>query len=126
MNDTDILQHLLEIEGQAATLIDDAQAKADQRIKEAEEQNRLAFDEAYQKLATELEMEYQQSVSTIKSEYNQLLDQYRSDLAGMPRQNEDFSALAFSLLMENENTLNKVNEGELAKPLGSGLARFLS
>ena len=118
MNDTDILQHLLEIEGQAATLIDDAQAKADQRIKEAEEQNRLVFDESYQKLTAELETEYQQSVNTIKSEYNQLLDQYRSDLAGMPRQNEEFFALAFSLLMENESGLSSLH--------GSGLAGYPS
>ena len=71
-------------------------------------------------------MEYQESASTIKTEYNQLLDQYRLDLTGIPKQNEEFSALAFSLLMENECTLNKASESEFAGPLGSGLAGFPS
>ena len=103
MDDSDILQHLLEIEGQAAALVDDAQAEADRRIKEAEEQNRLVYEEAYQKLTVELEAEYQKEMDKAKAEYEQSLDEYRKSLDLMPKQNEAFSALVFSLLGEEEN-----------------------
>ena len=102
MEDSDILKHLLEIEGQAATLVDDAQAEADRRIKEAEEKNRLAFDEAYQKIMTELETEYQESQETVKIEYNKYLDEYRVSLDCMPKNNDGFNALVYSLLVDKK------------------------
>ena len=110
MDDSDILQHLLEIEGQAATLVDDAQAEADRRIKEAEEQNRLAFDEAYQKLTVELETEYQKVAGAVRDEYDKTLDEFRAGLDCMPKHNESFSALAFSLLVGKKHILNRVDE----------------
>ena len=116
MDDSDILQHLLEIENQAAVLVDDAQAEADRRIKEAEEQNRVAFDESYQKLTAELDVEYLNSADAAKKKYNKILDDYRANLDSMPRQNESFSALAFSLLMEGKCILNQANECERRFP----------
>ncbi|MCL1812204.1 MAG: hypothetical protein FWG29_01640 [Treponema sp.] len=112
MDDPDILRHLLEIENQAAILVDDAQAEADRRTKEAEEKNRIVFDESYQKLASELEAEYLNSVDAVKHEYNKILDEYRASLDSMPQQNENFSSLAFSLLMEEKCILNQANESE--------------
>jgi len=100
MEDRDVLQHLLEIEGQAAVLVDDAQAEADRRVKEAEEQNRLAYDGKYQKIVKELEAVCQKEVETAKTEYNKSLDEYRMSLDLMPRDAGAFSALAFSLLVE--------------------------
>jgi vacuolar-type H+-ATPase subunit H len=102
MEDTDILQHLLEIEGQAATLVDDAQAEADRRIKEAEEQNRIAYDKAYQQLIAELDTDYQKTADAVQAEYNLILDEYRKSLNSMPMRKEEFSALAYSLLVEGK------------------------
>ena len=102
MDDSDILQHLLEIEGQAAALVDDAQAEADRRIKEAEEQNRLAFDGAYRELTGKLETEYQKIIESVKQEYNTRLEEYRASLDKIPKRNDRFSALAFSLLVEEK------------------------
>jgi vacuolar-type H+-ATPase subunit H len=102
MDDSGILQHLLEIEGKAATLVDGAQAEADRRIKEAEEQNRLAFDEAYQKLTVELEEEYKKSIDAVKAEYEKNLDEYRAGLENMPKNQEEFSALLRSFLADKK------------------------
>jgi vacuolar-type H+-ATPase subunit H len=100
MDDPDILQHLLEIENQAAVLVDDAQAEADRRIKEAEEKNRLVFDAAYRELTGTLEAEYQKTADSVKSGYEIQLDEYRKSLDSMPKQAGAFSALVFSLLVE--------------------------
>ena len=102
MDDKDILQHLLEIEGQAAALVDDAQAEADRRVKAAEEQNRLAYDQSYQVLIAGLNKEYRKASEDVKTEYNKLIDQYRTSLKGMPMQNERFSGLAYSLLVDGK------------------------
>jgi vacuolar-type H+-ATPase subunit H len=102
MEDKDILQHLLEIEGKAAALVNDAQAEADKRIKEVEEQNRLAYDGEYQKLMAELETEYKKELKAARAEYDKSLDEYRQNLGAMPRDNSAFSALAFSLLLGEE------------------------
>ena len=104
MNDTDILQHLLEIEGQAATLVDDALAEGDRRIKEAEEKNRLFFEESYKQITEEKEADYQKAALNVKAEYDKLLDEFRTGLDQMPRHNEAFSALAFSLLLDKKCT----------------------
>jgi len=102
MDDSDILHHLLEIEGKAALLVNDAQAEADRRIKEAEEQNRLAFDETYQKVSAELEEDYKKSLDTVKTEYSKCLDEYRLSLDTMPKQNERFNNLVQALLVEKK------------------------
>jgi vacuolar-type H+-ATPase subunit H len=102
MEDKDILQHLLEIEGEAAVLVNDAQAEADKRIKEAEEQNRLAYDGEYQNLIAELETEYKKELNAARTEYDKFLDEYRQSLDAMPRDNGAFSALIFSLLLGEE------------------------
>ena len=116
MNDTDILQHLLEVEGQAATLVDDAQAKADMRIKEAEEQNRLYFEESYKQITAEKEADYQKAAVYVKAEYEKLLNEFRAELDQIPRHNEAFSALAFSLLLDNKCILNQASDNERRFP----------
>jgi regulator of protease activity HflC (stomatin/prohibitin superfamily) len=105
MEERDVLRHLLEIEGQAAVLVDDAQAEADRRVKEAEEQNHLAYDGEYQKIVAELEAVYQKEVETAKAEYNKSLDEYRMSLDAMPRDGGGFSGLAFSLLVKDSGGL---------------------
>jgi vacuolar-type H+-ATPase subunit H len=102
MEDKNILQHLLEVEGKAASLVNDAQEEADRRIKEAEEQNRLVFDGEYQKLTAELETECQKELDKTKAEYDKSLDEHRESLDAMPRDNNAFSAMAFSLLLGEE------------------------
>ncbi|MCL1815440.1 MAG: hypothetical protein FWG27_06450 [Treponema sp.] len=99
MEETNILQHLLEIEDQAALLVDDAQAEADRRIKKAEEQYRLSYDREYLAFMTELEAEYQKGLAVVKEEYDKSLSECRVDFDVMPRDNGAFSAFAFSLLV---------------------------
>jgi vacuolar-type H+-ATPase subunit H len=98
MNDTDVLQHLLEIEAQASVLVDDAQAEADRRLKSAEEQNRSFYEGQYQNLIGELEEEYHKQLEVFKSGYTKSLDEYRCSLDSMPVNTGAFSSLAFSLL----------------------------
>jgi vacuolar-type H+-ATPase subunit H len=98
MENTDVLQHLLEIESRASVLVDDAQAEADKRIRAAEEQGRLAYDRQYQDLVQKLEAEYTVQVQAIRAEYRQSLEEYRKSLDFMPLDQDAFSALALRFL----------------------------
>ncbi|MDR1931113.1 MAG: hypothetical protein LBQ44_10880 [Treponema sp.] len=98
MEDGEVLQHLLEIESKASALVDDAQAEADRRLKQAEEENRAFYDEQYRGLITELDGEYTEQIGAAKAEYKRTLDAYRLTLDAMPVNTEAFRALAFSLL----------------------------
>jgi vacuolar-type H+-ATPase subunit H len=102
MEDQNMLRHLLEIEGQAAVLVNDAQTEADRRIKEAEEQSRHAYDAEYQKYITELETQYHKEQEAVKAEYSAALDQYRLSLEDMPRDKGAFSAYVRSLLLDKK------------------------
>ena len=102
MEDTDVLRHLLGIEEQAAALVNDAESESDRRVKEAEERNRLAYDGAYQKLIADLEAEYQTNEAAAKEEYSRTLLEFRRSLETMSKRKDDFSALAFSLLVKEK------------------------
>ncbi|MDR2553556.1 MAG: hypothetical protein LBD31_10395 [Treponema sp.] len=94
-----ILQHLLEIEARAAVLVDDAQAEADRRIREAEERNRADYDEQYRQLVQELEGEFHRKLEEFRAGYDESLEEYRRGLDTLPLDTGAFSALVSSLLL---------------------------
>jgi vacuolar-type H+-ATPase subunit H len=93
-----VLGHLLKIEAEAASLVDDAQAEADRRIAEAEKQNRARYDQAYTKQAAELETAFEGEVARIRGDYQDRLDQYRKSLDAIPVDQGLFSARMDELL----------------------------
>ncbi|MDR2048620.1 MAG: hypothetical protein LBP69_04125 [Treponema sp.] len=94
----DVLRHLLEIESQAAALVDSAQAEADKRIKASEERNRERYEEEYRRRVEQLEAEYREKIGVAKAEYRTKLDAYRKKLDAMTLYFTDFSCLAEKLL----------------------------
>jgi hypothetical protein len=98
-----VLRHLLEIESKAAVLVDDAQAEADKRIKEAEERNRAGYEENYRLLVEKLDGEYRERIAGVKAGYNADLETYRSSLDATLLHQTEFSALAERLLFGVED-----------------------
>ena len=100
MEDKDVLQHLLEVEAEAASLVSDAAKEADKRIAEAEKQNRLVFDAEYAKEAEALETQYKADVVGIKEEYQRQLDDFRHGLDAIKTDTDNFSRLFESFLFD--------------------------
>jgi hypothetical protein len=90
----DVLRHLLEIESQAASLVDEAQAEADRRVAESEKENRIRYDERYGLDAAKLNEEYKTAALAVNADYKRQLDAYSSSLEAMPVQRAAFFALA--------------------------------
>jgi regulator of protease activity HflC (stomatin/prohibitin superfamily) len=103
MENHEILQHLLEIESKAATLVDDAQAEADRRISEGEKQNRARYDEQYAGEVAALEEAFAADIALARENYRRQLEEYHDSLKAMPSDTKAFFSLAEKLLVLGES-----------------------
>ena len=99
MDNKEVLDHLLEIESAAAALVNDAQAEADNRITEAEKQNRAAFDRRYVEENQRFEKEFLQLKELSRQEYQKELEIYKEKISSMHVNNDRFSNLLDSLVL---------------------------
>ncbi|MDR1956961.1 MAG: hypothetical protein LBQ30_08920 [Treponema sp.] len=98
MREQPVLRHLLQMETEAAALVDDAQAEADRRLAEGEKQNRRRYDERYGREAASIDAEYAQKRAEAQAAYQRELDAYRESLQGMICHGDRFSALVTAAL----------------------------
>jgi vacuolar-type H+-ATPase subunit H len=99
MDNKEVIDHLLKIESEAAALVNDAQAEADNRITEAEKQNRAAFDKRFLEENQRLEKEFLQSKERARQEYKKELETYKEKISSVHVNNDRFSALLDSLVL---------------------------
>jgi vacuolar-type H+-ATPase subunit H len=97
-SDKEVLRHLLNLEAEAAALVEDAQAEADRRVAEGEKQSRSRYDETYAAEVAALETAFKSETTAVKEEYKKQLDTYRDSLKALPVDRAAFSALAEQLL----------------------------
>lgn len=100
MDEQDVLRHLLEVESNAASLVNDAQAEADKRVSENEKQNRSRFDALYNEEVSVLEKDYQENITKVKSEYAENLKSYQESFNSGNINTEAFTALVESSLFK--------------------------
>ncbi|MDR2158685.1 MAG: hypothetical protein LBP23_01315 [Treponema sp.] len=100
--DRNLLRHLLDLETQAAALVEDAQAEADRRVAESEKLSRARYDEAYAAEVAALEAAYTAEITAVKADYRRQLDAYREGLKAMPVDRGAFSALAERFLLREK------------------------
>ncbi|MDR2923503.1 MAG: hypothetical protein LBU85_09215 [Treponema sp.] len=93
MDNNEVLDHLLKIEQEAAALVDDAQAEADNRITEAEKQNRAAYDKRLREENERLEKGFLQSKELARQQYQKELETYKEKISSVHVNNDRFSAL---------------------------------
>jgi F0F1-type ATP synthase membrane subunit b/b' len=102
MDEQDMLRHLLEVESDAASLVNDAQVEADKRVAENEKQYRSRFDDRYNQEVSILEKDYQEAISKVKSDYNEGLKSYRESIHTEKIDTNTFTRLAESFLFKGE------------------------
>jgi regulator of protease activity HflC (stomatin/prohibitin superfamily) len=102
MEDHEVLRHLLDIEKEAAALVDDAQAEADRRISEGEKQNRVAYDDAYSNELKALESSYAEKIAAVNEDYRKQMEKYRENLKAVSPDIKNFSSLAGKFLRVND------------------------
>ena len=98
MDEHEILRHLLDLEKEAAALIDDAQAEADRRISEGEKANRIRFDDVYARELEALESSYEEKIAAVNEDFRKQLEDYRKNLKAVSPNLKAFSSIAGKLL----------------------------
>ena len=103
MEDHEVLQRLLDIENDAADLVNGAQAEGDRRISEGEKQNRACHDEIYAGEVRALDASFAADTALTKENYKKQLDAYYESLKTMPLDTKAFFLLAEKLLIVKES-----------------------
>ena len=102
MDNHDIIQHLLNLEAEAKTLVTGAQNEADGKISEGEKQNRALYNETFTREVKSLENSLTQNAAAVKEDYRKQLEAYRESLKTMNVNMEAFSRMAEKLLIFRE------------------------
>ena len=98
-DDKNVLQHLLQLEAEASSLVDGAQAEADRRLAEAEKQCRAVYEKTYSAEVEKLEADYIRETAAIKEEYRTQLESYHNELRAQRTDTGAFSGLARQFLL---------------------------
>ena len=99
-SELDAINHLLEIERDAAILIDDAKVEAEKRVSDAKSQYNAKYKAQYEKIVSELDTKYQSSVDDISEKYNKEINAYKTQLEEKDQNEGAFSSLLDKLLFE--------------------------
>jgi vacuolar-type H+-ATPase subunit H len=99
MDNNEVLDHLLKIEAEAVALVNEAQAEADNRITEAEKQNRAAYDKRFVEENQRLEKGFLQSKELAREQFRKELETYKEKISSVQVNNDRFSSLLDSLVL---------------------------
>ena len=99
MDEHAVLQHLLDMENKAAALVNNAETQAELKISEGEKQDKLHYDEIYDRELEALEAAYAKDYADEKEKYRKQLDVYRESFNTQPVNMKAFSLLAEKLLL---------------------------
>ena len=95
----DAINHLLEVEKKASSLISDAMQEADKRISLAHLKYNSEYKTKYDKLISELDEQYEEKHDVIESKYKQEIEDYKTQLGNKTRNEEAFNSLLEKLLL---------------------------
>jgi len=93
------LDHLLEIEAEAAALVNDAQTEADRRIRENENKNQTSYEERIKAEISAQQTRLEKERDIIKSNYQKALDDYKKEISNLNIDTQRFSSLVNQYLV---------------------------
>jgi len=93
MENSNTLDHLLEIEAKASALVNDAQEEAEKRIHENEIKNQTAYEDRFKAEAQKLEDSLIKEKERLRTQYKQTLEEYCNDISNININADRFSSL---------------------------------
>jgi F0F1-type ATP synthase membrane subunit b/b' len=76
------LQQLLEVEKEAATIMEDAQKKADEMVAEAERRTRMSYNDRYREAVAVLNKDREAVLAKLQVDYDDEMVRYKGELDG--------------------------------------------
>jgi hypothetical protein len=102
MEEQKLLQHLLDIEAKAASLVEEAQALADKRVAEGDAALRKDYDARYAGEAALLEKARLSSLARTRAEYEEQLSLFQKELDAAVPDRGGFNSLLESCLFAKQ------------------------
>ncbi len=98
MAESDVIGHLISVEHEAASMMQDAQIEADKRLAAAKVQADDAYKKQYEEIIRELENKYQVCTSEISQKKQEDFKKYQEEIQQLPTDVVSFNKLLDSLL----------------------------
>ncbi len=95
----DAINHLIEVEKSASTLIDDAKIEADKRLSQARLQYNSEYKSKYDQLVMQMEADFNSKRDEIESKYKKQIDEYKASIEGKSQDEKAFDSLLEKLLL---------------------------
>ncbi|MCH5290598.1 MAG: hypothetical protein J1D88_02415 [Treponema sp.] len=96
--DADVIQHLLEVEREASTLLLDAQKEADKKNADARARAETQFKNAYSAIAATIEADEVAAKKSISQKHDKDLAAYRDGLHALEKDTDACNTLLDSFL----------------------------
>jgi F0F1-type ATP synthase membrane subunit b/b' len=90
-NSDQTLQQLLEVEKEAASIVKEAQTKADDMIAEADRQARLSYNDRYKEAVAALDKERDAAAAKLQADYDHEITHYQKELDAQKLNAEAFN-----------------------------------
>lgn len=92
-NKANVIQHLLDVEREALSLIADAETKANAQISDVQMKADADYQKRHLEIISNCEREYQEKTAAITESQNTLLSEYKAELEKLPQDTERFNKL---------------------------------
>jgi vacuolar-type H+-ATPase subunit H len=89
--EVNVINHLLDVEHQAAEMISGAQNEADKRITAFRTQAETEYKKQYDEIISKLEEDYKTRTDDIVHSHSEAIKQYKSNIENTARNNESFN-----------------------------------
>ena len=95
-----MINHLLEVEKDANSLISEAMETSEKKISEARAKYNAEYKEKTEKIIEELKNNYEASINKISEEHNRQIDEYKTYLEAKPQNYDNFEKFLDKQLFE--------------------------
>lgn len=99
-SEIDIINNLLEIEKDAASLINNAQIEAQKRVSDAKNKYNTEYKQKYDDIVFQLEKEYDSEIEKINKEYDDSISSFKNKLEEKQKNTNAFNSLLDKILFE--------------------------
>lgn len=99
-SEIDVITHLLEVENQASSLIDQALAESNRRVLAAKAKSDEIFDSKYHSAISEIEKNYEAAIDSFNSEHKKNFDDYKNQILNAHKDFDSFNSFMDKILSE--------------------------
>ena len=100
-SEINVITHLLQVENDASSLVNESQAEADKRIAFARSQADSKYKTEYEQIIAKRDSEYNEKIKSIKELHKKTLQDYKTSIEQIPQNIEAFNLFLKKVLAQS-------------------------